>query len=44
MSTKVIGINDIDHSSTDSGSTDSIERLRQLFNDCDRDKDGFIDR
>ena len=34
---------DSEHCSTDSGSTDSVERLRQLFNDCDRDKDGFID-
>jgi hypothetical protein len=30
--------------SSESGSTDEEERLRQLFLSCDRNGDGFIDR
>ena len=31
-------------SGSDSGSTEEEERLRRLFQTCDRDGDGFIDR
>ena len=31
-------------SSCNSDSTESEERLKRLFDNCDRDKDGFIDR
>lgn len=29
---------------SESSSAESIERLRKLFEGCDRDNDGFIDR
>ena len=31
-------------SSCNSDSTESEERLKRLFDNCDRNKDGFIDR